>query len=148
MLATRTPKNAFFEFFLRRLSTHPHPRRSLYTPPVHPRPLQRARNNNTQQAARQTTQGTIHTPGHWTRCTGLHSIPDRPRGAIGTAAERWRAWSVSETEQICTHSNMNDFQHKNVCKIIDINTRTCYYIDNTRTCYTTTKQEDKNHDEQ
>ena len=51
--------------------------------------------------------------------------------------------SVSETVQICTHSNMNDFQHKNVCKTIDINTRTCYYIDNTRTCYTTTKQEDK-----
>lgn len=50
---------------------------------------------------------------------------------------------MSETEQICTHSNMNDFQHKNVCKTIDINTRTCYYIDNTRTCYTTTKQEDK-----
>lgn len=48
---------------------------------------------------------------------------------------------MSETEQICTHSNMNDFQHKNVCKTIDINTRTCYYIDNTRTCYTTTKQE-------
>lgn len=56
------------------------------------------------------------------------------------------AWSVSETEQICTHSNMNDFQHKNVCKTIDINTRMCYYIDNTRTCYTTTKQEDKNHE--
>ena len=70
----------------------------------------------------------------------------RPRGAIGTAAERWRARSVSETEQICTHSNMNDFQHKNVCKAIDINTRTCYYIDNTRTCYATTKQEDKNHE--
>jgi hypothetical protein len=38
---------------------------------------------------------------------------------------------------------MNDFQHKNVCKTVDINTRTCYYIDNTRTCYTTTKQEAK-----
>lgn len=50
---------------------------------------------------------------------------------------------MSETEQICTRSNMNDFQHKNVCKTIDINTRTCYYIDNTRTCYTTTKQEDE-----
>lgn len=38
---------------------------------------------------------------------------------------------------------MNDFQHKNVCKTIDTNTRMCYYIDNTRTCYTTTKQEGK-----
>jgi hypothetical protein len=24
-------------------------------------------------------QGTTHMPGRWTRCTGLHSIPDRPR---------------------------------------------------------------------
>jgi hypothetical protein len=30
--------------------------------------------------AGQTTQGKAHTPGRWTRCTGLHSIPDRPRG--------------------------------------------------------------------
>jgi hypothetical protein len=29
--------------------------------------------------ARQTTQGKEHTPGRWTRCTGLHPIPDRPR---------------------------------------------------------------------
>lgn len=50
---------------------------------------------------------------------------------------------MSETEQIWTHSNMNDFQHKNVCKTIDTNTRMCYYIDNTRTCYATAKQEDK-----
>lgn len=57
-----------------------------------------------------------------------------------------RRLSVSETVQIWTRSNMNDFQHENVCKTIDINTRTCYYIDNTRTCYTTTKHEDKNHE--
>lgn len=60
--------------------------------------------------------------------------------------QRWMAGSVSETVQICTHSNMNEFQHKNVCKTIDTNTRMCYYIDNTRTCYATTKQEDKNHE--
>nr|DAU93231.1 MAG TPA: hypothetical protein [Caudoviricetes sp.] len=77
--------------------------------------------------------------GALTRRTGLHTIPDRPRLVDRTGAGRWRAGSVSETEQICTHSNMNDFQHKNVCKTIDINTRTCYYIDNTRTCCTTTK---------
>lgn len=63
-----------------------------------------------------------------------------------TGGGRWRLRNVSETVQICTRSNMNDFQHKNVCKTIDINTRTCYYIDNTRTCYTTTKQEDKKHE--
>lgn len=26
-------------------------------------------------------QGTTHTPGLWTRYTGMHSIPDRPRRA-------------------------------------------------------------------
>ena len=31
--------------------------------------------------AGQTMQGKTHTPGRWTRYTGLHSIPDRPRGA-------------------------------------------------------------------
>nr|DAS23680.1 MAG TPA: hypothetical protein [Caudoviricetes sp.] len=77
--------------------------------------------------ARQTMQGKART---------LHRV-DRTSGG------RWRLRNVSETVQIWTHSNMNDFQHKNVCKTVDINTRTCYYIDNTRTCYTTTKQEDK-----
>lgn len=106
------------------------------------------------------TPGSPHIPRRWRPQPPAH--PDRPHstrsragrarckadnaGQIVPAAGRWRAWSVSETEQICTHSNMNDFQHKNVCKTIDTNTRTCYYIDNTRTCYTTTKQEDKNHE--
>lgn len=76
----------------------------------------------------------------------LHrSAPDTRQATPGRSYRRrvLGAGSVSETVQIWTHSNMNDFQHKNVCKTIDINTRTCYYIDNTRTCYTTTKQEDK-----
>lgn len=85
----------------------------------------------------------LSTPAH---PDGLHSIPDRPHRIDRDSGGRWRAGNVSETVQICTHSNMNDFQHKNVCKTVDINTRTCYYIDNTRTCYTTTKQEDKNHE--
>lgn len=49
---------------------------------------QRTRADCTKQAAaqavpdaRQTMQGKAHTPGRWTRCTGLHSIPDRPRRA-------------------------------------------------------------------
>ena len=28
-----------------------------------------------------TSRAPAHTPGRWTRCTGLHSIPDRPRRA-------------------------------------------------------------------
>lgn len=42
-----------------------------------------------------------------------------------TDGRRLRAGSVSETVQIWTHSNMNNFQHKNVCKTIDSNTRMC-----------------------
>ena len=85
-------------------------------------------------------------PGHTAARTldTLHlSALDTRQAARGRSYQRrrWMALSVSETVQICTHSNMNDFQHKNVCKIIDTNTRMCYYIDNTRTCYTTTKQE-------
>ena len=123
----------------------PHPRRFLYTPPVHPCPLQRTRNDCARQTVKQTMQGTTHARTLDT----LHQSAIATRQATRVDqdfAGRWRAWNVSETEQICTHSNMNDFQHKNVCKTVDINTRTCYYIDNTRTCYTTTKQEDKNHE--
>lgn len=87
----------------------------------------------------QTMQDTAH---RHTRPDAGHAAPVCTRyqtahtGQIVTAAG---CLSVSETVQIWTHSNMNDFQHKNVCKTIDTNTRTCYYIDNTRTCYTTTK---------
>lgn len=40
-------------------------------------------------------QYTAHTPGRWAHCTGLHSIPDSPRGADRTGGGRWRAGSVS-----------------------------------------------------
>ena len=53
MLAARTPKNTFFfeEFY--RGHHLPHPRRGLYTPPVHPYPLQRTRADCTAQVAGQ-----------------------------------------------------------------------------------------------
>ena len=64
------PENAFF-ILVGGDGTHlPHPRRSLYTPPVHPRQLQRTRNGYTSQAAGQTTQGTTHTPGRSDRVRG------------------------------------------------------------------------------
>lgn len=123
------------------------PRRWRPQPPAHPDRL-----HSTGSRAGRARCKADHATHRHTRPNAGHAAPVRTRyqtgraGQIVPAAERWRAWSVSETEQICTHSNMNDFQHKNVCKTIDINTRTCYYIDNTRTCYTTTKQEDKNHE--
>lgn len=146
-------RNAFFIYF--GMSGHhlPHPRRSLYTPPVetpapqHPsapgRPAHHRQQHRPCQMqdrpckARHTRPDAGHAAPVCTRCQTGHAE------TIGQRAVCWRVGSVSETVQICTHSNMNDFQHKNVCKTVDINTRTCYYIDNTRTCYTTTKQGDK-----
>lgn len=126
---------------------------TLASGPIPPRWPQRTRTSYTSQAAAQTVQDagqtTPRTDTHARTLDTLHrSALDTRQAARGRSVRRrgWRAWSVSETVQICTHSNMNDFQHKNVCKTVDINTRTCYYIDNTRTCYTTTKQEDKNHE--
>lgn len=85
--------------------THlPHPRRSLYAPPVHPCPLQRTRNDCARQGVAhgvpepgQTTQGTT-TLGRWARCTGPHLMPDRPRRADRTGG---RALEGVECVQNC-----------------------------------------------
>jgi hypothetical protein len=95
-------ENAFFEFFLREASTAPPPARPIYPRGGDPSP-QRTRNGYTAQAAaqtapnaRQTTPRTdTHTPGRWTRCTGLHSIPDRPRRVDRNGGGRWRAGNTS-----------------------------------------------------
>lgn len=60
----------------------------------------------------------IPPPKRWTRCTGLRSIPDRPRGQIVTAAGRWRAWSVSETVQIWTTQSYHFVPEKQIRKIL------------------------------
>lgn len=117
----------------------PHPRLSPYTPevetPAPAHPEQRHTTGSSADHARHNTHARMPDTLHR---SALNTRP--PTRADRTGGGCWGgAGSVSETEQICTHSNMNNFQHKNVCKTIDINTRTCYYIDNTRTCYTTTK---------
>lgn len=76
---------------------------------------QRTRNDCTSQAAAQAVpepgrgkyQGrpckARHTPRRWTRCTGLHSIPDRPRLDDRTGCGVLDCLcNVSETEQIRT----------------------------------------------
>ena len=129
-------KNAFFDFFLRRLSTRPTPgascipRRWRPKPPAHPERMHTTGSKANHVTHRHTHPDALHAAPVCTRYQTGHA------GQIVPAAGRWKAWSVSETVQICTHSNMNDFQHKNVCKTIDTNTRTCYYIGNTRTCST------------
>lgn len=84
-----------------------------------------------------------HTGTHARTLDTLHRSALNTRQAAWGRSGRCRGLEglrgASETVQIWTHSNMNDFQHKNVCKTIDTNTRMCYYIYNTRTCYTTTK---------
>ena len=57
----------------------PHPRRSLYAPPVET-PAPSAPGQTTQHRQQGRPHRARHdTPGRWTRCIGLHSIPDRPR---------------------------------------------------------------------
>lgn len=89
--------------------THPTPGAPYIPRRWRPQP-QRTRTACTSQAARQaapdagqTTQGTTHTPKRWTRCTGLHSIPDRPRldDRTGCGVLDY-LYNVSETEQIRT----------------------------------------------
>lgn len=88
----------------------PHPRRSLYAPPVHPCPLQRPRNDGTRQAAgqtgpdaRQTTHKARHTPPDTEHVTPVCTRYQAGHaGQIVPAAGRWRAGSVSKTEQIRT----------------------------------------------
>lgn len=80
-------KTSFLNFFYARCRP-PHPRLAPYTPEVEASAPQRTRNGCTSQTARQTTQGTTHTPKRWTRCTGLHSIPDRPRRVDRTGGGR------------------------------------------------------------
>lgn len=113
-MAARTPENAFFEFFLREVSTTPPPARPIYPAGGDPCPLQRTRNGYTAQAAAQAVpepgrdkyQGrpckAQRTPERWTRCTGPHSIPDRPRRVDRNGGGCWRVGSASETVQIWT----------------------------------------------
>lgn len=85
------------------------PRRWRPQPPAHPERLHSTgqQRRPCQMQGRPPTAGRAptHTPKRWTRCTGLHSIPDRPRRADRTGGGCWRAWSVSETEQIRTRTS-------------------------------------------
>lgn len=81
----RNTENAFFEFFLRRLSTHPTPgapyipRRWRPQPPAHPGRLRRTGSRAGRAKTRAGKYQGRPPPKRWTRCTGLHQILDRPR---------------------------------------------------------------------
>ena len=97
-------ENAFFICF--GMSGHhlPHPWRSLYTPRVETtapsapgRTAQhRQQHMPCQMQGRPPTTGRAptHTPGRWTRCTGLHPIPDRPRGVDRGGGGRFTVCAV------------------------------------------------------
>ena len=78
-------ESAFFEFFLREVSTTPPPARPIYPRGGDPSPSAPGRTAHDRQQRRpcqmqgRPRHAPTHTPGCWTRCTGLHSIPDRPR---------------------------------------------------------------------
>lgn len=76
--------------------------RRLYTPPVetpaHSAPGTTAHDREQRRPCQmqgRPRRTPAHTPGRWARCTGLHSIPDRPRRVDRTGGGRWRAGSVS-----------------------------------------------------
>lgn len=100
-------KAPFLNFFYARCRP-PHPRLAPYTPEVEtPAPSAPGTTAHHRQQDRPCQmQGrprkARHTPGRWTRCTGLHSIPNRPRRADRNGGGRWRAGSASETVQIRT----------------------------------------------
>ena len=95
--------------------------RRLYTPPVHPCPIQRTGKDYTGQAvpdarADHARHGApTHTPGCWPRCTGLHTIPDRPRwadrdgGGVLEGVECVRNCADMDTR--ATHQNRLYFYH-------------------------------------
>lgn len=75
-------------------------------PPAHPERLystgSRAGRARCKADRPQQTTHQHDTPGRWTRCTGLHPIPDRPRRVDRDGGIGWRACSASETVQIWT----------------------------------------------
>lgn len=110
-MARVTSKTPFLNFFYARCRP-PHPRLSPYTPPVETpthrapgRPAHHRQHGRPCQMQGRQRHAPAHTPGRWARCTGMHSIPDRPRRADRTCGGCWRAWSVSETEQIRTRTS-------------------------------------------
>ena len=89
------------------------PRRWRPQPTAHPERL-----HITGSSADHTRHGTQ--PGRWTRCTGLHSIPDRPRGVDQGGGGRWRIGNSSIMRIVIAlsqawyiDSNMNKY-HKDI----------------------------------
>lgn len=88
VLARGTPKNAFFLGFGIGGHDLPHPRRSLYAPPVHPCTLQRTRTDCTRQAAAQAlpdARQAIRTGTYARTLDTLHRV-DQDGGGAGERA--------------------------------------------------------------
>jgi hypothetical protein len=91
----RNVEIAFFEFFLREGVTTPPPARPIYPRGGDPSTSAPGTATHHRRQGRPRHAPT-HTPKRWTRCTGLHSIPYRPRGADRNGGGRWRACTLSD----------------------------------------------------
>ena len=125
---TNPEKTPFFNFFYARCRP-PHPRRSLYAPQVDTpapsapgrttqhrqqhRPCQNQGGASTRADHAHNRPHTAHTPGRWTRCTGLHSIPDKPRRADRDGGGRWTACAVCPKLCRCGQHDFAIFYQKN-----------------------------------
>jgi len=127
VLVRGTPKTPFsLKNFIAGM-THPTPGAPCIPRRWRPQP-QHTRGDCTEQAAAQAVpdarqtmpaadRAQAHTPGRWTRCTGLHSMPDRPRGVIWIAAgagERGVCPKLSKsgqpkTSKISTQKSVNAY---------------------------------------
>lgn len=114
-------KTPFLNFFYARRRP-PHPQLAPYTPEVETQaPAHPDRLHITGSSAGHARHGApTHTPGRWTRCTGLHPIPDRPRGADQDGGRRWMACNpsimcimIALSQAWYIDSNMNKY-HKDI----------------------------------
>lgn len=122
----KNAENAFFEFFLREVSTTPPPAHPIYprggepSTPAHPDGL-----HSTGSSAGRTRTRAGQVPGQahartLARYTGLHSIPDRPRRVDRTGGGRWRVGNssimrimIALSQAWYIDSNMNKY-HKDI----------------------------------
>lgn len=86
------------EVFTHTTPGSPHmPRRCTPAPPARPDGLHTT-DSSADRARCKADHTPVHTPGRWTRCTGMHSIPDR---TAASRSGRRRGWSVCNPSIMC-----------------------------------------------
>lgn len=146
---TSPEKRLFFEKFYRGHDP-PHPRRSLYTPPGgDPSPSAPGTATHHRQQGRpcqmqgKQRHAPTHTPGRWTRCTGLHSIQDRShllRVLEGGQCVR----NCADLDAAQQRIKANTKKCAMLRVQLDANTKKCYYnVRNKRTLKSVTPPQNR-----